>query len=261
MTGASGPLTGRRILVTRAAHQVGTLSERLLEAGAIPVEVPVLEIQPPDSFADLDAALLRFSNYDWLILTSANTVRALVDRAMHLGFALVQPELLKVAAVGEGTAKAATEAGLKVTIVPVSNVAESLVSSLEGRMSGAKVLLARAAVARDVIPDSIREAGALVDVVNAYKNGIPAGAADQLRQALTDGLDAATFTSSSSVTHLKAAATTAGLDWPFHGVAAISIGTITSKTLREEGWEPAAEAEVSDIPRLVKAIAKLFAPS
>ena len=81
MTTGSRPLTGRRVLVTRAVHQIGTLSEKLREAGAIPVEVPVLEIQPPVSFADLDVALRRFSNYDWLILTSANTVRALVDRA------------------------------------------------------------------------------------------------------------------------------------------------------------------------------------
>jgi uroporphyrinogen-III synthase len=95
--------------------------------------------------------------------------------------------------------------------------------------------------------------------VDVYRNGIPAGAADQLRQALADGLDAATFTSSTSVTHLKAAATAAELAWPFPGVAAISIGPITSRTLREQGWEPAAEAEVSDIPGLVEAAAEYFA--
>ncbi len=202
MTAGSRPLAGRRILVTRAAHQIGTLSERLREAGAIPVEVPVLEIRPPDSFADLDAALRKFANYDWLILTSANTVRALVDRAKHLGLPLAQPQSLKVAAIGEGTTKAAAEAGFKVTIVPVTSVAESLISALEGEMSDAKVLLARAAVARDIIPDFLREAGALVDAVDAYRNEIPKGAATQLRQALAEGLDAVTFTSSSSVTHL-----------------------------------------------------------
>jgi uroporphyrinogen-III synthase/uroporphyrinogen III methyltransferase/synthase len=247
--------------VTRAVHQIGTLSEKLREAGAIPVEVPVLDIQPPESFADLDAALRRFSNYDWLILTSANTVHALSDRSNQLGLLLGQPDSLKVAAIGEGTAKAATEAGLKVTIVPVSNVSESLVSALEGQMASAKVLLARAAVARDVIPDALRVAGAQVDVVDAYQNRIPAAAPDQLRRALAEGLDAATFTSSSSVTHLKATATAASLAWPFPGVAAISIGPITSKTLRERGWELAAEASVSDISGLVKAVAEYFAAS
>ncbi len=259
MTADSGPLAGRRILVTRAAHQIGKLSDKLREVGMIPVEVPVLEIQPPESFDDLDAALRGISSYDWLILTSANTVRSLADRANQLGLTLGQPESLNVAAIGEGTAKVATEVGLKVTIVPVLYVAESLVSELVGQISGARVLLARAAVARDVIPVALREAGAQVDVVDVYRNGIPAGAADQLRQALADGLDAATFTSSTSVTHLKAAATAAELAWPFPGVAAISIGPITSRTLREQGWEPAAEAEVSDIPGLVEAAAEYFA--
>jgi len=255
----SGPLAGRRVLVTRAAHQIGRLSEKLREAGMIPVEVPVLEIQPPESSAELDGALRRFSEYDWLILTSANTVRALAQRAKHLGVALAQPDSMRVAAIGEGTARAAADEGLRVTLVPEFNVAESLVSALQGQVSGARVLLARAVVARDVIPDALRASGALVDVVDGYQNGIPAGAAEQLRQAIVEGLDAATFTSSSSVTHLKAAATAAGLGWPFPGVAAISIGPITSKTLGEEGWEPAAEAEVSDIPGLVKAVTEYFA--
>jgi uroporphyrinogen-III synthase/uroporphyrinogen III methyltransferase/synthase len=258
VTAGSGLLAGRRVLVTRAAHQIGKLREQLREVGAIPVEVPVLEIQPPVSFERLDASLQEFSSYDWLILTSANTVRALVDRAKKLRMPLVQHESLKVAAIGDGTVKAAMEAGLEVTLVPASSVAESLVEALEGRVDGARILLARAAVARDVIPDALRVAGAQVDAVDAYQNGIPAGAPEQLRRALAEGVDAATFTSSSSVTHLKAAARVAGLNWPLAGVAAISIGPVTSKTLREEGWEPAAEAQVSDIPGLVKAVAEHF---
>ena len=259
MSGSSALLAGRRVLVTRAAHQIGKLSDELRQAGAIPVEVPVLEIQPPENFAELDAALRNFSKYDWLVLTSANTVRALEGRATQLGMPLNQPESLKAAAVGEGTAKAAAAAGLKVALVPESYVAESLVSAIVGQTAGARVLLARAAVARDVIPDALRAAGAQVDVVDAYQNGIPKGAPEQLRRALAQGLDAATFTSSSSVTHLKVEAKAAGLTWPFANVAGISIGPITSGTLREEGWEPAAEAEVSDIPGLVKAVAEYFA--
>lgn len=257
MTAGHGAVAGRHVLVTRAAHQMGKLSQQLREVGAIPVEVPVLEIQPPESFAELDAAIGNFSSYDWLILTSANTVRALAERAKKLRMPLVQHDSLKVAAIGEGTAKAAAEAGLNVTLVPAFNVAESLVSALHGKVTGSRVLFARATLARDVIPDSLRTAGAQVDVAYAYRNGIPAKAPEQLRRALQEGLDAATFTSSSSVTHLKAAA--AGLAWPFDGVAAISIGPVTSGTLREEGWEPAAEAKVSDIPGLVSAVAEYFA--
>ena len=143
MTADSGPLAGRRILVTRAAHQIGKLSDKLREVGMIPVEVPVLEIQPPESFDDLDAALRGISSYDWLILTSANTVRSLADRANQLGLTLGQPESLNVAAIGEGTAKVATEVGLKVTIVPVLYVAESLVSELVGQISGCLLYTSR----------------------------------------------------------------------------------------------------------------------
>ena len=117
-------------------------------------------------------------------------------------------------------------------------------------------MLARAAIARDVIPDALRQAGAEVDVVDAYRNVMPEDAPEQLRQALAAGIDAATFTSSSSVTHLAEAAQAAGIRFPFAGVPAVSIGPITSQTLRELGWEPAVEASPSDIPGLIDAVVR-----
>jgi uroporphyrinogen-III synthase/uroporphyrinogen III methyltransferase/synthase len=252
------PLAGRRILVTRAAHQAGKLSEALRELGAMPVEVPVLEIRPPESFAALDEALLTLANYDWLILTSANTVRALAERAAALGMGLTQPTGMKVAAVGASTAAAARDVGLQITIVPESYLAESLVEGLAALSYGQKILLARAAVARDVIPDALRAAGAVVDVVEAYQNAMPEAAPEELRRALAGGIDAATFTSSSSVTHLLGAASAAGISLPLKETVAISIGPITSATLRESGWEPAAEANPSDIPGLVAAVSRLL---
>jgi len=119
------PLAGKRILVTRALHQAGKLSDGLRGLGAEPVEVPVLEIRPPISFDPIDAALRQLDRYDWLILTSANTVRALDRRAKELGIGFVLPTSLHVAAIGEGTAEAARKAGLHITFVPVTNVAES----------------------------------------------------------------------------------------------------------------------------------------
>ena len=116
------------------------------------------------------------------------------------------------------------------------------------------VLLARAAVARDVIPDALRKAGATVDVVDAYRNVMPESAPARLREALAGEIDAATFTSSSSVMHLAGAARAAGIGFPFAGVKAVSIGPITSKTLCELGWGPAAEARVSDVPGLIQAV-------
>lgn len=253
-------LAGRRVLVTRAAHQAGKLSEGLRELGAEPVEVPVLEIRPPASFEALDAALRKLDSYDWLIMTSANAVRALEERAIALKITLAQPSRLQVAAVGEATAAASRKAGLKVAFVPEAYVAESLVEGLLQSLQTTRqrILLARAAVARDVIPDALRASGAEVEVVDAYCNVLPEAAPGQLRRAVADGLDAATFTSSSSVTHLAEAARAAGVDWPLAGVPAVSIGSITSQTLRELGWPPAAEAVASDIPGLIAAVERLF---
>ena len=116
----------------------------------------------------------------------------------------------------------------------------------------------RAAVARDVIPEALRAAGAEVEVVEAYRNVLPEAAPERLRRALAEGLDAATFTSSSSATHLAEAARMAGVAWPFAGVPAVSIGPITSQTLRNLGWPPAAEASPSDIPGLIAAVERIL---
>ena len=247
------PLTGRRILVTRAAHQAGTLSDGLSALGGEPVEVPVIEIQPPASYDPLDDALRKLESYDWLILTSANTVHVIAERAAAFGivFSETSPQ---VAAVGKATAEAARQAGFIVPVIPEAYVAESLISVLGDRVAGKRVLLARAAVARDVIPEALRAAGAETDIVDAYQNVVPAGATDRLRAALSRGIDAATFTSSSSATHLAEVAHAAGVSFPFAGVAAISIGPITSQTLRDLGWPPVAEADPHDIPGLISAV-------
>ena len=260
------PLVGKRVLVTRAAHQAGKLSEGLRALGIEPVEVSVIEIKPPLDIAPLDLALRELSNYDWLILTSANTVHALAGRAASLGFSLAAARHLKVAAIGEATATAARDAGLPVTLVPETYIAESLAEVLnaagalapEGNLDGQRFLIARAAIARDVIPDALRAAGASVDVVDAYRNVMPEAAPALLREALQKGIAAAAFTSSSTVTHLADAARQAGIAFPFAGVAAISIGPITSQTLRDLGWEPAAEAIQSDVPGLIQAVARLL---
>jgi uroporphyrinogen-III synthase len=247
------------VLVTRAAHQAGKLSDGLRAVGAEPVEVPVLEIGPPPSFNALDTALQQLDTYQWLIFTSANTVRAVMSRIAQPGPGDPKPMRLQVAAVGAATAAAAREAGWNVAVVPETYVAESLVAALAGEVAGKRVLLARAEVARDVIPEALRAAGAFVDVVDAYRNVVPEAAPEMLRRALADGLDAATFTSSSSVTHLAEVARAADVDFPFVGVAAVSIGPITSQTLREHSWEPAAEASTSDVPGLIRATACVLA--
>lgn len=252
------PLAHRRILVTRSRHQAGKLSEGLRALGAEPVEVPVLEIQPPVSYDPLDSALRNLAGYDWLVLTSANAVRVLAERASQLSIDLNTGAPPQVAVVGAATAAEARKIGLSVDLTPKEYVAERLLEALGDKLGGKRVLLARAAVARDIIPDTLRQQGAIVEVVDAYRNGIPAEAPQLLRNALAQPLDAATFTSSSTVTHLAETATKAGIAFPLAGVPSVSIGPVTSATLCELNWPPAAEAHPHDIPGLIKAVADLL---
>jgi uroporphyrinogen-III synthase len=255
----SQKLAGRRVLVTRAVSQASRLSAELRALGAIAVEVPLIEIRPPSSFEPLDGALGDLDQYDWLILTSANAARALAERAARLGVSLGRSARLKVAAVGPATAAEARSRQLAVALVAESYVGEGLVAVLGEQTSGRRVLIARAEVARDLIADSLRAAGAEVEVVDAYRNVLPEAAAGQLLRAWEQGIDLATFTSSSSVTRLKEAALKAGLQFPLAGVPAISIGPVTSLTLREQGWEPAAEARRHDMAGLVASVSGFYA--
>jgi uroporphyrinogen-III synthase/uroporphyrinogen III methyltransferase/synthase len=245
------PLLGKRVLVTRAAHQAGKLSEGLTVLGAEPVAVPVLEILPPDSYEPLDDALRRLESFDWLILTSGNAVEAVVARCSYLQIKTAGP---RVAAVGRTTAQTARKAGFDVAVVPESYHSEGLVAALGDAARGKRVLLARAAVARDVIPEALAAGGAEITVVDAYRTVIPEDSVERLREAVRGGIDIAAFTSSSSVKHLAALAREAGVGFPPDGVRAISIGPLTSGTLREFGWEPAAEAVVSDVAGLLDAV-------
>ena len=251
------PLAGRRILVTRAIQQAGKLSDGLKALGAEPVEVPVLEIRPPDSYDSLDKAIAKLEPpqpFDWLILTSVNTVQTVAARCVMLNVDVSEIKALRVAAVGSATAEAARKAGFRVTVVPDSYNSEGVVAALGSTVAGKRVLLARAKVARDVIPDALTAAGALMTVVDAYQTVLPEGSEERLKEALRVGVDAATFASSSSVRNLAEVAREAGVGFPFPGVKAISIGPVTSATLRELGWEASGEAEASDLPGLIAAV-------
>jgi len=245
----------RRVLVTRAVQQAGKLSAGLLAAGFEPVEIPVLEIVPPTSFAPLDKALRELSEFDGLLLTSVNAVRVLEERFSLYDICLTEKKPTIIAVVGDATARAAEKAGLAPTVIPDAFVAESLLASLiASGVANKRFLLPRVESAREILPEKLREAGAIVEIVDAYRNQIPSEAPEALRKALEQGIDVATFTSSSSVTHLRAALHAADLPWPLPKVKAASIGPVTSQTLREAGWEPNAEASPYDIPGLIRAV-------
>ncbi len=255
-------LSGRIILVTRARHQAGVLANRLRALGATVQEIPAIEIVPPESFAPLDRALQDLSSYQWLIVTSANGARALADRMGTLAVLRAAFAPLKIAAVGSSTAQVLREIGLEVAVTPREYVAESLLEALGDHVRGQRVLLVRAAVARDVIPDALHARGATVDVVDAYRTVIPAESVAQMRTVFEAGSaipDAATFTSSSTATNFLHLLDEAGVKLP-KTMRTISIGPITSQTLRENGWEPAAEADPHDLNGLVQAVIQALKP-
>ena len=259
------PLSGLRMVVGRARHQASALSSGLRELGAEVVEIPFIEIRKPRSYKPLDSALKHLQDYDWLILTSVNGVEALWDRLHNLRLTKRQLKHLKVAAIGPATKKAIEKRGLKVHVVPEEYVAESVVESLRDQVAGKRVLLARAKVARDVIPRELRRLGAEVDVVEAYETVIPRSSRTKLRAILKDAKHrphVITFTSSSTVRNFVALLgknTWRGRPRPrnanlIDGIRLASIGPVTSSTLRELGLPVNIEAKEYTIPGLVKAI-------
>ena len=267
------PLRGLRILVGRARHQASALSSGLRNLGAEVVEIPFIEIWRPRSFQPLDSALMNLSEYDWLILTSVNGVEALWERLQELRFKTQRLAHLKIAAIGPATRRAIEEHGIKVNVVPEEYVAESVVASLRRKVKGKRVLLARAKVARDVIPRELRRLGARVDVVEAYETVIPQSSRKRVRAVLDHSErrpDVITFTSSSTVRNFVALlgknrergrSRHTGRSQKKHldGVKFASIGPVTSSTLRELGLPVDIEARKYDIPGLIEAIVEATA--
>lgn len=247
------PLLGITIAVTRDARRESGLSESLQSLGASVVKCPTIEIIGAADPSRLDDALVRADRFDWIIFTSANGVDRTIDRLLASGKDVRSFGAAKLAAIGPATAEALRARGLRVDVVPEEYVAESLFSALEavGQLAGARVLLARAAVARDVLPDALREAGAVVEVVEAYRTVVPEGAAATVRRLLeSQDRVLVTFTSSSTVTNFKFLAAGTG----FSGVQAACIGPITAATARDSGLTVVVEATTFTTAGLVDAI-------
>ncbi len=255
------------MLVGRARHQAGALSAELRKQGASVIEIPFIEIRKPQSFQPLDSALRNLHTYDWLILTSVNGVDAMWERMSRLGLSLdrggpdCEGNRLRVAAIGPATKKAIEQRGTRVNVMPKEYVAESVVRSLQSKVKGKRVLLVRAKVARDVIPQELRRAGAQVDVVEAYETVVPRASRTRLQQVMEDPRrrpHIVTFTSSSTVKNFvellgerKSSKSRAA---QLQGIKAASIGPVTSATLRDFGLPVQIAAKEFTIPGLVSAI-------
>jgi uroporphyrinogen-III synthase len=254
------PLAGRRIVVTRAERQSGGLRERLERQGAEVLLLPTIETAPPDSYAPLDEALRDARRFAWLVVTSGNAVRVIGERLAALGLAAHPLAHLHCAAVGPSTAEALRALGLTVEVVPERYVGEALTDALKDRVRGQRVLLVRAAIARDVVPETLTAAGATVTVVDAYRTVVPADAVERAKAIFGSDLlpDAVMFTSGSTVTHLLDVLREAGLVLS-RDVACVSIGPVTSAALRDAALSVASEAATASLDGLVDACVRLFA--
>ena len=256
------PLAGIRVLVGRARHQASALSAGLKKLGADVIEIPFIEIRKPRSYQPLDTALKQIAKYDWLVLTSVNGVEALSARMKRWKIHRSSLQHLKIAAIGPATAQEIKKLRLKVAVVPQRYVAESVVESLRGKVVAKRVLLARAKVARDVIPRELRKMGARVDVVEAYETVVPASSKKRIQVVMKDPRrrpDVIAFTSSSTVRNFVALL--GGRGRPPHtdldGIQFASIGPVTSATLREFGLPAHVEAKEYTVPGLITAIGLL----
>lgn len=262
---AASPLAGKRILVTRPHGQARRLVDMLAAERAIPVEVPVIQIKPPESWAPMDAAIAE-GRYDWVVFTSANGVRSFLERLAFNGRDPGGSDPgwfgdTRVAAIGPETARVLREGGVPTQLVPDEYVAEALVASIadSGPLSGRRILLPRADIARDALETGLTRAGAIVEKVVAYRT-VPADTPPGLLQRLESGeIDVVTFTSSSTVR---------GLVGMLGGSAALlqratiaCIGPITAATATELGLHPSIVASTYTVDGLMAALRAFYVNS
>jgi len=250
------PLFGRRIVNTRPKGQADALTLRLKALGADVIEMPTIEIQQAADYGPLDRALGELASYDWLIFTSANGVRCFVER-LDVSAVDLRSLRAKVCAIGPATRSAIEALHLKVDLMGREYVAEGLIEAFSVyELAGRRVLLPRAAVARDLVPVELTRRGAQVDVVEAYRTVAPEGAAAQAGKVFGGKRkpDCITFTSSSTVQNFVSVAGAEAVA----GVKVASIGPVTTATARRLGIEVDTEARVFTVDGLVEAVLGLY---
>jgi len=250
------PLAGRRIIITRARKQAGGLAQRIAALGGEAVELPTIEIEAPKDFGALDAALARIESYHWLIITSVNSIDPFLARLAHSEKSLAALRHLKIAAVGAQTATRLAAAGVSVALVPARFQAEGLLDALDAdAMRGKRVLIPQGSRARDVLAVMLRQWGAEVDVVEAYRTVSPMVDAAAIKRRLQAGeIDIVTFTSSSTVINFVQLFGGRALAEIVGKAVIACIGPITAKTVEDLSGEVAVMAREATIDGLVTAI-------
>ncbi len=251
------PLFGKRVLVTRAKAQASELSDLIRAQGGEPIECPTIDFIPPDDWAEVDAAIEQLATYHWLVLTSVNGVKAFMQRLWHHGRDARALAGLQVCCIGPRTAEEVRRFGIDADLVPETFQAEGLIDVLKrAGVSGQRVLLARAAQAREILPEELERSGAFVRVVKVYKTVVPAIERERVQQLFRDHLiDVVTFASSSTVRNFFQLFDEArDLRQRLNGTIIASIGPITANTIREMGLDVHVMATRNTIPALVQSL-------
>ncbi|WP_035274207.1 uroporphyrinogen-III C-methyltransferase [Desulfogranum japonicum] len=258
------PLFSKRIVVTRTREQASELVAKLEENGAACFEYSTIHIERVADYQPLDKALANIVSYDWILFTSINAIKYFFNHLHSTGRdsrSLAGP---KIAVVGKTTAEELGRYGIRADLLPDTFTGEGLAQSLlESQVGkGSKILLPRALRASEVLPETLTDAGAEVDVVPVYQNVPPQGRKEELRQQLVQGdIDLVTFTSSSTVTNfitMVAPEDEEELKQLMQGVTIAAIGPITAETIREAGLQVHIQPERYTIADMVRAIVRYY---
>lgn len=259
----SSALAGKSVVITRAMHQSEALATLLRNSGAKPLFYPCIEIAPPEDTTAIDNALRSIASFDWLILTSGNTVHALAKRLESLGLPLSLLAHLRTAAVGPATAQAAREllgldAQLPSPTTPEEYSAEALAKTLQ-LPHGSQVLLPQSEIASPRLAESLTQHGALVQTVTAYRT-IRGTGGDPIPQLLAHSkVDALIFTSGSTVQHfLGRLVDEGGSRSDLANLAIACIGESTAQAARDVDLTVAVIPQNSTLPELVRSLEMYF---
>lgn len=257
----SSALAGKRIVITRSAAQSEAMARDLSARGAIPVVLPLVSFADPEDFGPLDEAIKGIEQFDWMILTSAQAMRALVKRSEELKRSLFGPEgKLRIAAVGPVTAEAAERAGLRVEHVAETHTGVALAEELGGRLAGARVFLPRSDRANPDLPPALRRYGADVMEVIAYRTLRPTDVGQRdLRKIAEGAADAVLFFSPSAVQYFAGLFGSEQLQSIQDKLAITAVGPVTANTLQEAGVRHLVISADTTAAAVVEALEEYFA--
>jgi uroporphyrinogen III methyltransferase/synthase len=239
-------LSGKTILITRAASQSAELRSRLEDLGARVIECPTIHIVPPKTWKPVDEAIRRLNTYQWLLFTSANAVEQFMDRMGD------RRPTIPIAVVGSATAAKLDAWGLKPSLIPQEFRAEGLLAAFPDNLVGTRILFPRAEVAREVLPEELRRRGATVDIVTVYST-VKAFSGSIGEILAAERVDCIVFTSPSTIPD--------GLHSLPAGTALAVIGPVTREAAQLLGLKPDIVPVESTVPGLIEAIRRYFADS